>query len=48
MLTREDYLEIKKGLVEELFTPFLTDERKQVIKETIIVISNYINEEAVA
>ena len=42
MLTRNDYLEIKKSLVEELFTPFLTDERRKVIIETIEIISSYI------
>ena len=48
MLTRKDYLEIKRSLVEELFTPFLTEERKQVIKESFVIISKYINEKTAA
>lgn len=42
MLSRNDYLLIKRGLIEELFTPFLTYERKKVIKESLAVISCYI------
>lgn len=42
MLTRRDYLDIKKSLVKELFTPFLTEERTAVIKETLEAINNYL------
>lgn len=42
MLSRNDYLLIKRSFVEELFTPFLTEERMKVIKESLEVISIYI------
>ena len=44
MLTRNDYLGIKRSLVEELFMPFLTEERRTVILETFETISSYIDE----
>ena len=42
MLTRNDYLGIKRSLVEELFTPFLTEERRKVILDALETISSYL------
>ena len=42
MLTRNDYLEIKRSLVEELFMPFLTEERREVILDALETISLYL------
>ncbi len=43
MLTREDYLDIKQSLIKELFKPFLIEERKAVIKETLETINIMLN-----
>ncbi len=44
MLTRTDYLHIKQELIKELFMPFLIDERKEVIRETLETISLLLEE----
>lgn len=42
MLTRKDYLEIKKSLIEELFLEFIEPERVKVIRLALSEISYYI------
>lgn len=42
MLTRKDYLEIKRSLIEELFLEFLEPERVNIIKLALHEISCYI------
>ena len=44
MLMRNDYLEIKRGLVIELLTFDLMDERRQIIEAALMDIDLYIQE----
>ena len=44
MLMRKDYLEIKRGLVIELLTFDLMDERRQIIEAALMDIDLYIQE----
>ena len=44
MLMRKDYLEIKRGLVIELLTFDLIDERRQIIEAALMNIDLYIQE----
>ena len=44
MLTREEYLDIRQSLIKELFTPFIAEDRKAVIEETLEAIAIIIEE----
>lgn len=44
MLTREEYLEIREGLVRELSFKNITEERRELVEQTIADIDRYVLE----
>lgn len=44
MLTREEYLDIKKSLLKELSAPCISVERRDVIEETLESIESFLEE----